>query len=89
MDAVDRDGDGIGDNLTRLTFTPPPTYEATPAWSPDGTQIAFTRDFAVIYKMNADGTNQIKLANNPSSSSPFLDWGMAAPPTTPIPPSRP
>lgn len=43
---------GDGSNLTRLT------YGLDPSWSPDGTQIAFSRwnDPAGLYVMNADGT---------------------------------
>jgi Tol biopolymer transport system component len=40
-----------------------------PAWSPDGTRIAFlsSRDGPVeIYVMDADGSNQVNLTNNPA-----------------------
>jgi WD40-like Beta Propeller Repeat len=43
--------------------------DAAPAWSPDGTKIAFTsaRDGnGEIYTMNADGTGQTKITNNPA-----------------------
>jgi Tol biopolymer transport system component len=50
-----------------------------PAWSADGTQIAFTsnRDNgkdSEIYKMNADETNQTRLTNNPSAPNFRPAW---------------
>ena len=52
--------DGTG--LTRLTNHP--AADPAPAWSPDGTRIAFAsnRDGNdEIYLMNADGSNSIRL----------------------------
>ena len=65
MDAADRDEDGNGDNLKRLTNSL--VNEFQPAFSPDGDRIAFTSNQTgnnEIYVMNADGTNQIQLTNN-------------------------
>lgn len=55
--------DADGSNLTRLTTTGG-VNDSEPNWSPDGTQILFTRmylnqnDRTEIWIMNADGTNQ-------------------------------
>lgn len=64
-----------GTDPTNLTNTPD-TREVDPAWSPDGTLIAFTRLSELggdIWVMNADGSNQTNLTNSPESD--FLaDW---------------
>jgi Tol biopolymer transport system component len=58
--------DADGTNQTNLTNTPD-TTEGQPAWSSDGTRIAFTSDqdevggFTDIWVMDADGTNQTNL----------------------------
>ena len=54
-----------------LSHTPLPTPWA-PAWSPDGAKIAFKSDRDgnwEIYVMNADGSGQTRLTNNP-----YYDW---------------
>ncbi|WP_327586010.1 hypothetical protein OHA25_02530 [Nonomuraea sp. NBC_00507] len=54
-----------GTEQTRLTNNP--ASDNDPAWSPDGTKIAFTRvqgGNAEIYAMNANGTDQTNLTNN-------------------------
>jgi Tol biopolymer transport system component len=64
-----------GTNQTRLTNTP--AQELTPAWSPDGTRLAFTSVTATrtsdgtsvnatadIYIINADGSGLRRLTNN-------------------------
>jgi Tol biopolymer transport system component len=47
--------------LNRLTDTP--GQEMFPAWSPDGTQIAFMSEFD-IFAMNVDGSNQTNLTGD-------------------------
>jgi Tol biopolymer transport system component len=51
-----------------------------PSWSPDGSKIAYSSNLArddngneEIYVMNADGTGQIQLTDNPANDS-FPDW---------------
>jgi Tol biopolymer transport system component len=60
---VNRDGTG----LKQLTFDS--EMDDQPAWSPDGTKIAFrsfqTQLLGDIWVMNADGSNQVKLTPDP------------------------
>jgi Tol biopolymer transport system component len=74
----DRDGNpeiyvmnADGSNQTRLTNGQ--AGDSDPAFSPDGTKIAFTSDRHAsgnkeIYVMNADGSNQTRLTNSPGNN---------------------
>jgi TolB protein len=71
--------DADGTNQTNLTTTPD-TNEGQPAWSPDGTKIAFTGPGELnedgsgglgdVYVMDADGANRTNLTDTPD----FLDY---------------
>ena len=74
-----------GSNPTRLTNNSKQDFD--PAWSPDGTKIAFasTRDgnpldHPEIYVMNTDGSSQIRLTHNPDNSNFAPSWQAAPPP---------
>jgi hypothetical protein len=62
--------DGTGD--VNLTNSPAPEREA--AWSPDGAKIAFTGFADYIYTMNADGSSQQQVTNNPIRYDYEPDW---------------
>jgi Tol biopolymer transport system component len=75
--------DADGTNQTNLTNTPD-TNEGQPAWSPDGTKIAFTGPGDLnedgsgglddIYVMDADGTNQTNLTDTPDDLEYQPSW---------------
>ena len=57
--------DMSGKNLVRLTQGP--ASDINPAWSPDGTQIAYSSQragFYGIYVMNADGSDSVALVED-------------------------
>ena len=73
MDAADADADGVGDNLTRITFDDgfncSHTDDMNPSWSPDGSLIAFDSprngDFEV-WVVDADNPTDIRnVTENP------------------------
>ena len=81
----DRDGnfqiylmDADGSNQRNISNSASSYGDAAPAWSPDGTQIAFFSDkddnFTFqIYVMDADGSNQRNISNSSLSDS-FSNW---------------
>jgi TolB protein len=63
------------------TLTDNPAWDGKPAWSPDGTKIAFVSDRdgnGDIYVMNADGSNVIRLTNEGYNFEP--SWSPSLPP---------
>lgn len=74
--------DAVGSNVVQLTDDP--LYATSPAWSPDGSRIAFSTlrhdedpDDDVlrqeIYVMNADGSEVVRLTDDPASDG-GPDW---------------
>jgi hypothetical protein len=62
--------DGTG--LAQLTDTPVPRYDAAPAWSPTGSQIAFVSDRAgtpQLYVMDPGGVTETQLTFDPCWAS--------------------
>jgi Tol biopolymer transport system component len=60
--------DADGSNLVQLTDNDAEDF--FPAWSPDGTQIAFTssRDGNLeIYVMGTDGSDPVNITNHPAA----------------------
>ena len=80
-DSLTHSGRGIctinsdGSGFQRLTGDS--TYNSDPSWSHDGSKFTFSRyeireyyNYYQIYVMNADGSNQHRITNNPGH-----DWG--------------
>ena len=57
--------DGTGQRMLTDGST---AIDEDPAWSADGTRIAFSRSGADIWAMNADGTNPTNLTNTPGTN---------------------
>ena len=66
--------DGDGRNQRRVTVNP--TDDGDPAWSPDGTKIAFVsnrnKGYIQIWVIDADGKNPIRLTDGSVDANP--DW---------------
>ena len=57
------------DSTGRVRLTDHPATDWVPAWSPDGSKIAFRTDRdgdREIYLMNADGSDKVNLTNDPA-----------------------
>ena len=68
------------DGTNQQNLTQAPIFDADPAWSPDGSKIAFVRDLGGqafnVFTANANGTNQVQLTNGGSPSrNSFPNWG--------------
>ena len=72
--------DADGSDRTQLTFNA--LDDEHPAWSPDGSQIAFERDFDPIrgqvdydlFTMDADGSGELRLTSSPGVQDLQADW---------------
>jgi Tol biopolymer transport system component len=82
MDSVDRDGDGVGDNLRQLTtddsFNCDPFEDITPQWSPNSNLIAFTSvrtGYFDIWVVNAnDPTDLRNVTQTPDGYEDQPSW---------------
>ena len=67
-----------GTEETRLTMSPIPfDRDSEPAWSSDGSKIAFGRantGYSDVWVMDADGNNENNLTNDPTSFSTDPAW---------------
>ena len=81
-----------GSNYVRLTRPEPAPLicpgctayvDAHPDWSPDGTEIAFTRnedlEWSVVWIMNADGSNARRLGRREPFGNGYRTWASWAP----------
>jgi TolB protein len=69
--------DADGANQTAISNNP--EYDEDPAWSPDGTRIAFIRrplqvSEVELWVMNADGSNQVSLTNTAGPFETHPSW---------------
>jgi Tol biopolymer transport system component len=65
------------DGSNQIDLTNHPAADKDPAWSPDGSKIAFYSDrdgYTDIYVMDADGSNQTNLSDSPVSRDKYPAW---------------
>lgn len=75
FDIIVANADGTGQkNVTK----DPLSWEYSPVWSPDGSQLAFSLDdmagLVDIFTVNADGTGMRRLVTKPESLEYYVDW---------------
>ncbi len=88
FDIYTMNADGSG--VTRVTNNA--VGDAEPAWSPDGTKIAFEscgRHHEEIYTMNADGSAVTRLTNNGTRRSMACPTGSQSRTARPTAPASP
>ena len=61
------------DGTDRIPLTSSPLSSEDPAWSPDGSKIAFARG-GDLYTMNPDGTDQVNITNTPGAAESAPNW---------------
>jgi uncharacterized repeat protein (TIGR02543 family) len=81
MNAVDSDGDGFGDNLTRITFDDgfncSHFEDVSPAWSPDSSLVAFSSyrsGNSEIWVVNADDPTDVRQVTDDPAFDGFPGW---------------
>ncbi|MDX6438755.1 MAG: hypothetical protein QOF45_1338 [Gaiellaceae bacterium] len=65
--AIDPDGSD------RVQLTATPGFESSPAWSADGTKLAFARD-GDLFVIDADGSDEINVTDSPGSFESYPAW---------------
>ena len=69
------------DGTNQIALTTNTIHDATPSWSPDGTQIVFTREFGALFiqlfllTLNPDGRSATEQPiGSPQGSNAFPNW---------------
>src|SRR3954468_17940314 len=60
-------------SLSQTLLNDDPPSDHSPAWSPDGSHIAFLRskdDLSALYRINSDGTDPVKLTGDRNADLP-------------------
>ena len=67
----------VGASTSPVQLTDDPADDLAPAWSPDGSRLAFWSKRSgnhQLYVMDADGSNQRLLTSNPQPDNPHVRW---------------